>query len=168
MSNRLEIEVQTIVCRHDPNNPYDSIIVFDDYNTFDIYLGDDKAPFDPADLLRKVLLDAGKGTSEFLDLLSHHIHHSGGVIIEGDYIEWTDPRIAEVMKGWSDGEGYGFGIGDSVIVPDPHHEDGWNHSFSATVKGFKPDTDGTSLVTVEDQEGNCWDVELDRLKHNVD
>lgn len=47
----------------------------------------------------------------------------------------------------------------SVLVPDPNDTDLHNHQFVGTVKGFRTD----NLVTVEDGDGDCFDIEADRL-----
>jgi hypothetical protein len=50
--------------------------------------------------------------------------------------------------------------GDEVQMPDPTIIDMHEHEFVGTVVGFKPD----GLVTVADQDGNCFDVEADRVE----
>lgn len=50
-------------------------------------------------------------------------------------------------------------IGMTVNVPDPNETDNHNHAFVGTVFG----PHGTDLITVEDQEGACFDIEPDRL-----
>jgi hypothetical protein len=52
-----------------------------------------------------------------------------------------------------------FEIGDQVIAT-PKAEDDW-HEFQGHVKGFR---DNGNLITVEDQEGDCFDCEIDQLK----
>jgi hypothetical protein len=52
-----------------------------------------------------------------------------------------------------------FEIGDEVIVDDPRPNDLWNHSFSGTVKAFR-----YGCIVVEDQDGDCWDVDHWQLK----
>jgi hypothetical protein len=171
MSNRLSIVVNRVVQRHDPENPFNEIVIFDDYGSFDIFLDQEDAPTNPGDLLKKIIKEV-KNTlcnSDFMELLSTHINDRPGLEIEGDWIEWDDPRLAEAMKEWhNDNDEDKFNIGDSVIVPNPLHEDPWDHSFTGTIKAFKEDTDGTHLATVEDQEGDCWDIEVSRLKMDAE
>lgn len=50
-------------------------------------------------------------------------------------------------------------INDTVIVPDPEGSDLHNHSFVGNVKEIK-----NQIAVVEDMEGNCFMVEVDRLK----
>jgi hypothetical protein len=57
-----------------------------------------------------------------------------------------------------------FTVGTIVIVPSPNPNDSWNHSFEGTIKQIKNDTDETPYVTIEDQDGDCWDVNFDRLE----
>lgn len=52
-------------------------------------------------------------------------------------------------------------IGDGVIVPDPDVDDVWNNSFTGVVVGFNKDF---TLVTVEDQEADCFSVEPNKLE----
>ena len=54
-----------------------------------------------------------------------------------------------------------FEIGDSVIVPDPIEGDIHNHSFVGSIVDFKGE-----LATVEDMEGNCFDIEIERLSYD--
>lgn len=160
MSNRLSIVVNRVTQRHCPDDPYNEIVISDDYNAFDIYLDQTEAPTSPKDLLKRVFDERGKASSEYMDLLSYHLSNSSGLEIEGDWIEWDDSRISDSIL-----EEY---IGNDIIVPDPLSKDPWNHSFTGTIKALKTDSDGTRLATIEDQDGNCWDVEFDRLKRNLD
>ena len=49
-------------------------------------------------------------------------------------------------------------VGDTVLVI-PHPQDAW-HEFQGTIKGFR---DG-ELITVEDQDGDCFDCDVDQIK----
>ena len=51
-----------------------------------------------------------------------------------------------------------FEMGDSVEVPDPNDSDIHNHSFVGTIVGFRGE-----LATVEDGDGDCFDIEVERL-----
>ena len=53
-----------------------------------------------------------------------------------------------------------FEIGDGVEVPDPIEGDLHNHSFVGTIVDFKND-----LATVEDMDGDCFDIEIERLTY---
>ena len=53
-----------------------------------------------------------------------------------------------------------FEMGDSVEVPDPIEGDIHNHSFVGTIVDFKGD-----LATVEDMDGECFDIEIERLTY---
>ena len=44
----------------------------------------------------------------------------------------------------------------------------FNHSFSGTVIGFRFPANGPALITVEDEDGFPYDVELGQLSHNSD
>lgn len=53
-----------------------------------------------------------------------------------------------------------FVIGDSVVVPDPESiNEVYTHSFTGTVKQVKND-----IATVEDQYGDCFDIDIKRLE----
>jgi len=52
---------------------------------------------------------------------------------------------------------------DSVLMPEPEPDDMWNESFPGIIVGFRPDTDGTRLAVVEDDNGDCWDIDVARL-----
>lgn len=51
-------------------------------------------------------------------------------------------------------------IGDSVIVPEPNDSDLHNHSFQGTVIDIR---DEDEIASVEDMDGNIYDIELYRL-----
>ena len=58
-----------------------------------------------------------------------------------------------------DAKGNTLKIGDSVLVPSPTSQDDLHsHEFIGTVINFRP-----FLITVEDQDGDCFDVEPNRL-----
>ena len=48
--------------------------------------------------------------------------------------------------------------GDLVDMPDPNESDLYNHSFEGIVIGFHD-----TYVTVEDQDGDCFDIEPERV-----
>jgi hypothetical protein len=52
-------------------------------------------------------------------------------------------------------------LNQEVFVLAPRKDDLWNHSFVGTVKEIKGE-----LIVVEDQEGNCFDVDKDQLLHH--
>jgi hypothetical protein len=61
-----------------------------------------------------------------------------------------------------DEESNSLTIGTVVNVPDPQQvDDAWKYSFRGTVIGFK---DSEKLAIIEDNEGNCFDVEVERLE----
>ncbi len=49
-------------------------------------------------------------------------------------------------------------IGDPVLVPQPNDSDLHNHEFLGTVISID------KYVTVEDSEGDCFDIEPERLE----
>ena len=53
-----------------------------------------------------------------------------------------------------------FQVGDFVLVPDPNDSDIHNHEFLGVIKLIKGE-----YATVEDGDGDCFDIELDRLEH---
>ena len=50
--------------------------------------------------------------------------------------------------------------GSTVEAPDPDETDIHQHSFVGTVVGVR----GINLLTVEDGDGNCFDIEANRLE----
>lgn len=57
-----------------------------------------------------------------------------------------------------------IGIGDSVVVSDPKHEDSLHeHSYIGTVVGIKIDSKGSRII-VKDQEGFEFGVDLDEIQ----
>ena len=57
-----------------------------------------------------------------------------------------------------DKNGFEIKMGDTVLVPDPTNDDLWLHSFAGQVNSFRG-----NLVCVVDGDGDCWDVEPERL-----
>ena len=55
-----------------------------------------------------------------------------------------------------------FEIGDLVEVPDPIESDIYNHSFVGTIVAFD---DKMEYATVEDMEGDCFTIEIERLTY---
>lgn len=49
-------------------------------------------------------------------------------------------------------------IGDLVLVPSPEPKDLWQHEFSGVICDIKPD----GVITVEDGDSACWDVDESR------
>ena len=58
-----------------------------------------------------------------------------------------------------DKNGVEIDIGDEVEVPEPNSTDMYNNEFVGRVSDFRND-----MVTVEDQDGDCWDIEPERLE----
>ena len=53
-----------------------------------------------------------------------------------------------------------FEIGESVVAT-PKANDIFSHEFQGTVKGFR---DNGRLITVEDQDGDCFDCEPSQVE----
>lgn len=53
-------------------------------------------------------------------------------------------------------------VGTDVIVPDATITDMWDHEFEGRIIAYKEQ----NIVTVEDGEGDCFDVELERLEES--
>jgi hypothetical protein len=53
-----------------------------------------------------------------------------------------------------------FQVGDFVLVPDPNESDIHNHEFLGVIKLIRGE-----YATIEDGDGDCFDIELDRLEH---
>lgn len=58
--------------------------------------------------------------------------------------------------------------GDTVVVPDPIADDLWDHSFVGSVRRLWNDWElepphGVDMATVQDQDGDCFDIECRRL-----
>ena len=76
----------------------------------------------------------------------------------------TMEQIWQSIAIFGDMEGYRrvdeFQVNDFVLVPDPNESDIHNHEFLGTIKAISGD-----LAVVEDGDGNCFEIELDRLEH---
>ena len=53
---------------------------------------------------------------------------------------------------------WGVEVGDTVIMPEPEHDDCWKHEFSGTVIGFRG-----MFAQVEDGDNDVFDIEAVRL-----
>jgi hypothetical protein len=51
-------------------------------------------------------------------------------------------------------------VGSFVLVPDPNETDIHNHEFQGVVVNIKGE-----YATVEDGDGDCFDIEIKRLEH---
>jgi len=51
-------------------------------------------------------------------------------------------------------------VGSFVLVPNPNETDIHNHEFLGVVVGIRGE-----YATVEDGDGDCFDIEIDRLEH---
>ena len=54
--------------------------------------------------------------------------------------------------------------GVEVEVDDPKGDDQWKQGFVGVIVNSKPDSDGTPLWVIEDQEGNVWDIPKNKVK----
>jgi len=55
---------------------------------------------------------------------------------------------------------------DMVQVPEPNQSDIHNHEFVGTVINLKGGAE--NLVTVEDGDGDCFDIEAERLEVEIE
>jgi hypothetical protein len=69
-----------------------------------------------------------------------------------------------------DKHGYQIDLGDTVLVPDPDPKlvDAWQHSFAGQVDSLRTTRidwtkRGQDLVTVVDGDGDCFDIEPERI-----
>jgi len=66
-------------------------------------------------------------------------------------------EMVKILDSWVPAK---FVVGDSVVVPDPESiNEVYTHSFIGTVKQVKND-----VVTVTDQHGDCFDIDIKRLE----
>lgn len=70
---------------------------------------------------------------------------------------WQSITIFGEMNGYK--EVSSLQVGDFVLVPEPDNTDIHNHEFTGEVIAI---TNG--IVTVEDGDGDCFDIEIERLK----
>ncbi len=174
MSNRMFIEIAEVK-RRSQSEPFQEIQIFDDFEAHHVYY-EQEIPDDPAEVLKLVCVLSKSQNTELWNMLSDHLIDSSdddGIDIEGDWIELNDPRISEVVQAYrkNDKKFLGLGheqceVGDKVSVPDPNPDgsDAWNNEFNGTVIKFH-NIDGKEHALVKDQEDNCYDVELSRLKY---
>lgn len=69
----------------------------------------------------------------------------------------------ENKKMLKDSTGKILKAGDTVLVPNPKKNDMWNHGFVGQVDGFRYND-----VVVVDGEGDCFQIESNRLEYQED
>ena len=70
---------------------------------------------------------------------------------------WQSISIFGEMKGYK--EVGSIQEGDFVLVPEPNNTDIHNHEFTGEVISIS-----NGIATVEDGDGDCFDIEIERLK----
>ena len=77
--------------------------------------------------------------------------------------ETTMEQIWQSIDTFGEMKGYrevgSLQVGEFVLVPEPDDTDIHNHEFTGEVIAI---TNG--IVTVEDGDGDCFDIEIERLK----
>ena len=58
-------------------------------------------------------------------------------------------------------ESVSVSVGDSVIVKTPKPNEEWEHSFIGSIIAI--DSADDAVYTIEDEDGDCWDMERDRF-----
>ncbi len=76
-----------------------------------------------------------------------------------DHVYYKGMRLAEEILE----EPHFLAPGTKVRVEEPEGDDMWNNEFVGTVKAVKKPW---KLYTIEDQDGDCFDVELRKLEIN--
>jgi hypothetical protein len=76
-----------------------------------------------------------------------------------DHVFYKGMRLAEEVLE----EPHFLAPGTKVIVDNPEEDDMWNQEFQGTVKAVK---EPWKLYTIEDQDGDCFDVDLWKLTTN--
>ena len=90
--------------------------------------------------------------------LSRHINKDAALIYGEGGVD--EPELALEMKSPAEIKGiYRFKVGDKVLATPDQTGDTW-HEFQGTVRGFRRG----ELVTVEDQDGDCFDCYPDQLE----
>ncbi len=83
-------------------------------------------------------------------------------------LENIDKIVSDKECPYQLGEEYGLSKWDNVEMPDPNELGGdmWNHEFTGQIVSFY-ETNNIIYATVEDGEGDCFDIEAERLLNKV-
>jgi hypothetical protein len=78
--------------------------------------------------------------------------------------ENIDKIIDDTECPYEIGEEFYLSVGDNVEMPDPKDDgsDLWNNEFTGQIVNIY-DTNSIIYVTVEDGEGECFDIEAERV-----
>ena len=78
--------------------------------------------------------------------------------------ENIDKIIDDTECPYEIGEEFYLSVGDNVEMPDPKNDgsDLWNNEFTGQIVNIY-DTNSIIYVTVEDGEGECFDIEAERV-----
>ena len=110
---------------------------------------------DAKDILEKIAARTGWNPDSMLEIACRYIDNQQSAAAFEDFVsqaadEEDPPEVIEV--------------GDYVDVPEPKPGDMWYCGFEGQVIDFK----NGDLVVVEDQSGDCFDVERSRLTLSED
>lgn len=59
-------------------------------------------------------------------------------------------------------------VGDSVIVNEPEPNDLWSHGFIGSIKAINAEDEDEVIYTIEDQDGDCFDMGADSFELQED
>jgi hypothetical protein len=78
--------------------------------------------------------------------------------------ENIDKIIDDTECPYEIGEEYHLSVGDNVEIPDPKDDgsDLWNNEFTGQIVNIY-NTNNIIYATVEDGEGDCFDIEAERV-----
>jgi len=121
-------------------------------------------------VLERVREELGEEAKNDEDLTNAYVLLSGqvdvvsfakGIAVQSAFLKPQEEVVIDVEYTQ---EFISVNLGDGVQVPEPEDKDIWNCSFCGRAIEKKEDTNGTILIVVEDSDGDCWDIEEQRLK----
>jgi hypothetical protein len=59
-------------------------------------------------------------------------------------------------------------VGMGVIVNEPGPNDLWNHEFIGSIKAIREEDGEETIFTIEDADGDCFDMTADQFEPQED
>ena len=107
------------------------------------------------EILAKHWPQTGWDTDSMLAIICEYVDNQGAEDAFADFVAEKAAEESTDQREWQ--------TGDEVLVPDPIEGDGYSHSFVGNIVGFRNDN-GNVLVSVEDGDGDVFDIEYSRLE----
>jgi hypothetical protein len=113
-------------------------------------------------LLTRVIVEEGADQVGIMELAVPKLSEN---LMDSPF-ENIEKIVADTEQPYEIGEEYSLSVGDDVLMPDPKDDgsDAWEHGdFLGRIVSFK-EFDNVIYATVEDGDGDCFDIEAERIQ----